>query len=48
MYNTEKTPTAEDIAVRLFEIGELKDRWQDITKNFYGLKTSHTLSASVS
>ena len=36
MYNTDKTPTAEDIAVRLFEIGDLKDRWDDITKNFYG------------
>lgn len=36
MYNADKTPTAEDIAVRLFEIGDLKDRWDDITKNFYG------------
>lgn len=36
MYNTDKTPTNEDLAIRLVEIGDLKDRWQDITKNFYG------------
>lgn len=36
MYRTDKTPTNEDLAFRLVEIGDLKDRWQDITKNFYG------------
>lgn len=36
MYNTDKTPTNEDLAIRLVEIGDLKDMWQDITKNFYG------------
>ncbi len=43
MYNTDKTPTAEDIAVRLFEIGDLKDRWNDITKNFYGKEVAGLL-----
>lgn len=43
MYNTDKTPTAEDIDVRLVEIGELKDRWKDITKNFYGDKVAGLL-----
>ena len=43
MYNTDKTPTAEDIAVRLFEIGDLKDRWNDITKNFYGKEVAELL-----
>lgn len=43
MYNTDKTPTAEDIAVRLFDIGDLKDRWQDITKNFYGKEVAGLL-----
>ena len=36
MYNTDKTPTNEDLAIRLVDIADLKDRWQDITKNFYG------------
>lgn len=36
MYNTDRTPNNEDLAFRLVEIGELKDRWRDITKNFYG------------
>lgn len=36
MYRTDKTPTNEDLAIRLVEIGNLKDRWQDIAKNFYG------------
>lgn len=36
MYNTDKTPTNEDLALRLVEIGDLKDRWQNITNNIYG------------
>lgn len=36
MYNTDRTPTAKDVMLRLVEIGELKDRWKDITKNYYG------------
>lgn len=43
MYDTDKTPTAEDIAVRLFDIGDLKDRWDDITKNFYGKEVAGLL-----
>ena len=43
MYNTDRTPTNEDIALRLADIGELKDRWQDITKNFYGRKVAGLL-----
>lgn len=43
MYNTDKTPTARDIVIRLVEVGELKDRWQDITKNFYGRKVAELL-----
>lgn len=43
MYNTDKPPTAKDMVIRLVEIGELKDRWQDITKNFYGTKVAELL-----
>lgn len=43
MYNTDKMPTNEDLAFRLLEIGELKDRWQDITKHFYGAKVGKVL-----
>lgn len=43
MYNTDKMPTDEDLAFRLLEIGELKDRWQDITKHFYGAKVGNAL-----
>lgn len=43
MYNTNKTPTAEDIALRLAHIGELRDRWDDIAKNFYGEKVAEML-----
>lgn len=43
MYNTDKTPTHEDIALRLVEIGELKDRWDDITKNYYGKEVAGLL-----
>lgn len=43
MYNTDKTPTDEDLAIRLVEIGELKDRWQEITKRCYGAKVANFL-----
>lgn len=43
MYNTDKTPTAKEMALRLIEIGELKDRWKDITKNFYGKEVAGLL-----
>ena len=43
MYNTDRTPTNEDLAFRLLEIGELKDRWQDITTHFYGAKVGKAL-----
>ena len=43
MYNTDKTPTARDIMLRLVEIGELKDRWKDITKNYYGKEVAGLL-----
>jgi hypothetical protein len=43
MYNTDKIPTAKDIVIRLVEIGELKDRWKDITKNYYGKEVAGLL-----
>ena len=42
-YNTDKTPTTKEIVVRIAQVAELKDRWRDITKNFYGTKVAGLL-----
>lgn len=41
-YDTTRTPTDEDIAVRLAEAYDLKSRWQDIKKR-YGEKVTAEL-----